>query len=239
MTLYPVDIAGQRYGSVQELVAELVRRARNGVVDHPGQWYPVEALADARRAPHTARALADACARLIPTSTELDVLQLCAHIGGAGHRPYYEAVLTRLDEGPPLPREPAAGGRSIDEELANTLSEAGVREDPELTRRALRTMRAAGLHGPLLLLAYKADPDEELAALLVEALAQPAPRAAAITLGAWALAQCRPDELLEVAAASTGTPEALRAAIAERVAAVAPEWWRARGAELRAALGVG
>lgn len=212
---FPVTIAGRRFAGVSQLAAEMERRARNDILDHPGQAYPADhwrGLQD----PRADEAVQDALAQLVG-SEHPEVVQLVVHL--VQRRDLLEVLLARLEGGAPgpLPRE---SRDLVGDELASRLC-----TDPALRARALAEFKSSGMQRHALRIVLNAgNARERVAGVALTAAAGKLDESLADFAG-WSLAMNDGAEPLLAAGASLFTqPEPVRRAFLDGALRSDPSW---------------
>lgn len=207
----PEGVGRTEFHSFAELKQELEAWGRGGFTRHRGDRFPHERWnAEAAKSPESRRAVLDAAAQLLRESADPGVLRMAANLlPGADHRPFYQALLHRLEGGgPALPEIHGLRTATLRGDLLERLREKPVAVDPDLAARAHALLQREGRPALRLALLAHADPRGELAQVLGDAVTAGIADPWLVGLAARRLAERDPDRVL---------PAALR------VAALAPE----------------
>jgi hypothetical protein len=162
------------YGSIADLKAQMEAWAKAGLVEHRGQRFPAERFQkEARQSPDAARAIVEAATELLVESNDPRVLLMAAQLAdNTTYRPFYEAVLDRLEKGGP----DANGVRSntLRGDFLQRLTDRVPATDPALSVRAHSLLRREGRPDLRLAMLNYFDPKNEIVDVLREVCEHPA-----------------------------------------------------------------
>jgi hypothetical protein len=225
------------YSSIAELKAQMEAWAKGGLVEHRGQRFPAERfLQEARQSPEAAELIVEAAAELLAESNDPRVLVMVAQLGDdTTYRPFYEAVLDRLETNVP----DARGIRSstLREDLLKRLADRVPATDPILSLRAHALLKREGRQDIRLEMLNYFDPDKEIVDVLAEVSQRPA--------NPWLIANAmahiaarQPERLIEAAGYVSRQNEKTRALAYAEIGRAAPAVIEDQGENLEKSLGL-
>jgi hypothetical protein len=225
------------YSSIAELKAQMEAWAKGGLVEHRGQRFPAERfLQEARQSPEAAELIVEAAAELLAESNDPRVLVMVAQLGDdTTYRPFYEAVLDRLETNVP----DARGIRSstLREDLLKRLADRVPTTDPILSLRAHALLKREGRQDIRLEMLNYFDPDKEIVDVLAEVSQRPA--------NPWLIANAmahiaarQPERLIEAAGYVSRQNEKTRALAYAEISRAAPAVIEDQGENLEKSLGL-
>jgi hypothetical protein len=225
------------YSSIAELKAQMEAWAKGGLVEHRGQRFPAERfLQEARQSPEAAELIVEAAAELLAESNDPRVLVMVAQLGDdTTYRPFYEAVLDRLETNVP----DARGIRSstLREDLLKRLADRVPATDPILSLRAHALLKREGRQDIRLEMLNYFDPDKEIVDVLAEVSQRPA--------NPWLIANAmahiaarQPERLIEAAGYVSRQNEKTRALAYAEISRAAPAVIEDQGENLEKSLGL-
>lgn len=225
------------YASIAELRDQMEAWAKAGLIEHRGQRFPAERFErEARTSPAAAHAIVQAAAELLVQSTDPRVLTMAAQLGdNTTHRPYYEAVLHRLENGVPDAR--GIRSASLREDLLKRLADRLPATDPTLALRAHNLLKREGRQEIRLAMLNYSDPGHEIVDVLAEVCQKPADPSL-IARTARQIAARHPERLMEAAGYIARQKESTRLKIMAELKGALPDWSERHAAELTRALSI-
>lgn len=210
------------YSSIAELKQQMEAWAKAGLVEHRGQRFPAERFQrEAKASPEAARAIAEAATELLAESNDPRVLLMAAQLAGnTAYRPYYQAVIGRLEKGVPEAKGIRSG--TLRDDLLARLTDRIPATDPEISIRAHALLRRAGRPDLLLAMLNYFDPKNEIVSVLGEVCQKPA-NPSLIANAAGHIAARDPERLLEAAGHLARQSEKTRALALAEIRRCAPE----------------
>jgi hypothetical protein len=186
------------YRSIAELKAQMEAWARAGLIEHRGQRFPAERFQkEAKQSPEAARAIAEAAAELLAESNDPRVLLMAAQLAdNTTHRPFYEAVIGRLQKGVPDVKGIRSG--TLRNDLLNRLTDRIPATAPDLSARAHDILKREGRPDLRLAMLNYFDPKNEMVDVLGEVCQQPA-NPSLVAHAAGLVAMRAPERLVEAA----------------------------------------
>lgn len=203
------------YNSIAELKTQMEAWAKAGLVEHRGQRFPAERFQkEAKQSPEAARAIIEAATQLVAESNDPRVLLMAAQLAdNVDYRPFYEAVMNRLEKG--LPDAKGIRSATLRDDLLNRLTDRLPSTDPDLSSRAHSLLRRENRPDLRLAMLNYFDPKNEIVDVLQEVCQRPADPSL-IANAAGQIAAREPERLLEAASHIARQKEKTRAlALAE------------------------
>ena len=162
------------YGSIAELKTQMEAWAKAGLVEHRGQRFPAERFQqEARQSPEAARSIVEAATELLAESNDPRVLLMAAQLAdNTAYKPFYEAVIGRLEKSVPDAKGVRSG--TLREDLLNRLTDRVPSIDPDLSTRAHALLQREGRPDLRLAMLNYFDPKNEIVDVLREVCEQPA-----------------------------------------------------------------
>jgi hypothetical protein len=186
------------YSSIAELKTQMEAWARAGLVEHRGQRFPAERFQkEAKQSPEAARAIVQAATELISESNDPRVLLMAAQLAdNTTYRPFYEAVIGRLEKGVPEAKGIRFG--TLREDLLQRVTDRVPATDRDLSTRAHILLRREGRPDLRLAMLNYFDPKNEIVDVLKEVCARPA-NPSLVANSAGQIAERMPERLVEAA----------------------------------------
>jgi hypothetical protein len=209
------------YSSISELKTQMEAWAKGGLVEHRGQRFPAERfLEEARQSPEAAAQIVEAATELLAESNDPQVLVMVAQLGdNTSYRPFYEALLNRLETKIPDARGIRSG--TLREDLLERLADRVPATDATLSPRAHALLKREGRQDIRLEMLNYSDPDKEMVDVLADVCKGPAnPWLIANAIAHIAVRQ--PERLIEAARYVSQQNEKVRALSLSEINRVAP-----------------
>lgn len=225
------------YSSVGELKTQMEAWAKGGLVEHRGQRFPAERfLEESKQSPETAEQIVKAAAELLAESSDPRVLVMVAQLGdNTSYRPFYEALLTRLETTVPDARGIRSG--TLREDLLRRLADRVPATDPNLSPRAHALLKRVGRQDIRLEMLHYSDPDKEIVDVLAEVCKSPAnPWLIANAIAH--IAATQPERLIEAAGYVSQQNEKVRALAYTEIRRAAPAVTEQQQESLEKSLGL-
>jgi hypothetical protein len=162
------------YSSIAELKTQMEAWAEGGLIEHRGQRFSAERFQqEAKQSPEAAEQIVKAAAELLAESSDPRVLVMVAQLGdNTSYRPFYEAVLDRLESNVPDARGIRSGALRGD--LLKRLADRVPATDPSLSSRAHALLKREGRPDIRLEMLNYSDPHQEILDVLAEVCQSPA-----------------------------------------------------------------
>lgn len=200
---FPVAVLGTTYANVAELAAELVRRARSGVVERPSDVSAAEPFTRELATPSVATALAAASLAILRTERDADAVLIAVQLGSG--RLFYGQLLAMLHD-PAFPDRASDGTSVRDSAFSALISDPAARE-PALNAAAAELMRAENRLNSLFALLGRWDPNGALIPAFEAAVQAGSASPADAELVARRVLVERPGELPSAAGVAARHPE--------------------------------
>jgi hypothetical protein len=225
------------YSSISELKMQMETWAKSGLVEHRGQRFPAERfLEEAKQSPEAAEQIVKAATELLAESNDPQVLVMVAQLGdNTGYRPFYEALLNRLETKIPDARGIRSG--TLREDLLKRLADRVPATDSTLSPRAHALLKREGRQDIRLEMLNYSDPNKEMVDVLAEVCQGPAdPWLIANAIAHIAVRQ--PERLIEAAGYVSRQNEKVRTLSFAQIDRVAPEMVEQQRENLTKSLGL-
>ena len=231
---FPRVLHNQHFETLEALESYLKRRGIAMVVEHPGQYSPADALRQSP--PFDRRIMGLAAARLLADAEDPKLLTFLAEIGPWAYASWYEAVLKRLAQSPPLP---VGGGYSSDGPAREVLYSLF---QPESTREQQQRLRglllSTGWGEGLVYFDIRYGRASALALSIHNYVNGGSAAVDVVRHGLCHLALKDPGQLLFVAPSLSSFPKSVLAHYLKRLEQLVPEWMADHASRLHAHLGL-
>jgi hypothetical protein len=209
------------YSLIAELKTQMEAWAKGELIEHRGQRFPAERFQqEAKQSPEAAEQIVKAAAELLAESSDPRVLVMVAQLGdNTSYRPFYEALLNRLESNVPDARGIRSG--TLREDLLKRLADRVPATDPSLSPRAHALLKREGRPDIRLEMLNYSDPHKEILDVLAEVCQSPAnPWLIANAIAHIAVRQ--PERLTEAAGYVSRQNEKVRALSFAEIGRMAP-----------------
>jgi hypothetical protein len=225
------------YNSVAQLKEQMEAWAKGNLVEHRGQRFSYERFEkEAKQSPEMAQQIVEAASELLAESNDPRVLVMVAQLGdNTKYRPFYEAVLGRLETAVPDAKGIRSG--TLRDDLIKRLADRLPATDPELSPRAHTLLKREGRQDIRLAMLNYSDPNKESIDVLAAVCQSPA-NPSLIANAVAHIASRQPERLLEAVSQVSQQSEKARALAYAEIHRATPQLAQQQDEDLRKTLGL-